>query len=221
MSFEDVKIGIAFTGSFCTYNKIFPELEKLAEKGAYIQTIFSTAAQTIDSRFGEASEFLDRAKSITGHDPILSIEGAEPIGPKGLLDILVILPCTGNTLAKLSHGITDSPVLMAAKAHLRNDKPLVLSLSTNDALGMNLKNIGLVLNVKNIYFVPFGQDDPVKKPNSMVAHTELLLPTLEQAMVGRQLQPVIQSPFSNNREPVKPSVPQTAAFLSDDRPERS
>ena len=177
MSFEDVKIGIAFTGSFCTYNKIFPELEKLAEKGAYIQTIFSTAAQTIDSRFGEAKEFLNRAKSITGHEPIL--------------------PCTGNTLAKLSHGITDSPVLMAAKAHLRNDKPLVLSLSTNDALGMNLKNIGLVLNVKNIYFVPFGQDDPVKKPNSMVAHTELLLPTIEQALSGHQLQPVIQSPFQS------------------------
>jgi len=200
MSFEDVKIGIAFTGSFCTYNKIFPELERLAEKGAYIQTIFSMAAQTIDSRFGEAKEFIGRAKSITGHEPILSMEGAEPIGPGGLLDILIILPCTGNTLAKLSHGITDSPALMAAKAHLRNDKPLVLSLSTNDALGMNLKNIGLVLNVKNIYFVPFGQDDPVKKPNSMTAHTELLLPTIEQALSGRQLQPVIQSPFQISSE---------------------
>lgn len=195
MSLEDVKIGIAFTGSFCTYNSIFPELEKLAKKGAFIQTIFSDTARSTDSRFGKATDFLERAKTITGNDPILSIEGAEPIGPKGLLDILVILPCTGNTLAKLSHGITDSPVLMAAKAHLRNDRPLVLSLSTNDALGMNLKNIGLVLNVKNIYFVPFGQDDPLKKPNSMIAHTSLLLPTLEQALLGKQLQPVIQSPF--------------------------
>lgn len=195
MSLEDVKIGIAFTGSFCTYNNIFPELEKLAKKGAFIQTIFSDTARTTNSRFGKAKDFLERAKTITGNDPILSIEGAEPIGPKGLLDILVILPCTGNTLAKLSHGITDSPVLMAAKAHLRNDRPLVLSLSTNDALGMNLKNIGLVLNVKNIYFVPFGQDDPLKKPNSMIAHTSLLLPTLEQALLGKQLQPVIQSPF--------------------------
>lgn len=195
MSLEDVKIGIAFTGSFCTYNNVFPELEKLADKGAYIQTIFSDTAQTINSRFGEAKDFLARAKAITGNEPMLSIEAAEPIGPKGLLDILVILPCTGNTLAKLSHGITDSPVLMAAKAHLRNDKPLVLSLSTNDALGMNLKNIGLVLNVKNIYFVPFGQDDPQKKPNSMIAHTSLLLPTLEHALMGKQLQPVIQSPF--------------------------
>lgn len=221
MSFEDVKIGIAFTGSFCTYNKIFPELEKLAEKGAYIQTIFSTAAQTIDSRFGEAKEFLNRAKHITGHEPILSIEGAEPIGPKELLDILVILPCTGNTLAKLSHGITDSPVLMAAKAHLRNDKPLVLSLSTNDALGMNLKNIGLVLNVKNIYFVPFGQDDPVKKPNSMVAHTELLLPTIEQALSGRQLQPVLQSPFQNVNIKSTASVSQPEPLSSEPVPERS
>lgn len=221
MSFEDVKIGIAFTGSFCTYNKIFPELEKLAEKGAYIQTIFSTAAQTIDSRFGEAKEFLNRAKRITGHEPILSIEGAEPIGPKELLDILVILPCTGNTLAKLSHGITDSPVLMAAKAHLRNDKPLVLSLSTNDALGMNLKNIGLVLNVKNIYFVPFGQDDPVKKPNSMVAHTELLLPTIEQALSGRQLQPVLQSPFQNVSIKNTASVSQPGPLSSEPVPERS
>ena len=195
MSLENVKIGIAFTGSFCTYNSVFPELEKLADKGAYIQTIFSNTSQSIDSRFGEARNFLERAKDITGNDPILTIEGAEPIGPKALLDILVILPCTGNTLAKLSHGITDSPVLMAAKAHLRNDRPLVLSLSTNDALGMNLKNIGLVLNVKNIYFVPFGQDDPIKKPNSMIAHTSLLVPTLEQALHGKQLQPVIQSPF--------------------------
>ena len=195
MSLENVKIGIAFTGSFCSYNHIFPELEKLASKGAYIQTIFSHTAQTTDSRFGEAKNFFERAKDITGNEPILSIEAAEPIGPKELLDILVILPCTGNTLAKLSHGITDSPVLMAAKAHLRNERPLVLSLATNDALGMNLKNIGLILNVKNIYFIPFGQDDPLKKPNSMVAHTSLLLPTLEQALLGKQLQPVIQSPF--------------------------
>ena len=195
MSLEDVKIGIAFTGSFCTYNNIFPELEKLAKKGAFIQTIFSDTARSTDSRFGKAKDFLERAKTITGNDPILSIEGAEPIGPKGLLDILVILPCTGNTLAKLSHGITDSPVLMAAKAHLRNDRPLVLSLSTNDALGMNLKNIGLVLNVKNIYFVPFGQDNYEKKPNSMIAHVELLPDTIELALTGRQLQPVIRSPY--------------------------
>lgn len=122
----------------------------------------------------------------------MTISEAEPIGPKNLFDALVILPCTGNTLAKLANGITDTPALMAAKAHLRNNKPLLLSLSTNDALGMNMKNIGLLLNTKNIYFVPFGQDDPKKKPNSMTAHTDLLIPALEAALENRQLQPVIR-----------------------------
>ena len=121
-----------------------------------------------------------------------TIAQAEPIGPKSLLDILVIFPCTGNTLAKLCSGITDSPVLMAAKAHLRNDKPLVISVSTNDALGINMKNIGALMNMKNIYFVPFWQDDPVKKPNSMIADTSLLIPTVEKALEGRQYQPVIR-----------------------------
>ena len=122
---------------------------------------------------------------------MLTIAQAEPIGPKSLFDILVLFPCTGNTMAKLANGITDSPSLMAAKAHLRNNKPLLVSISTNDALGMNMKNIGLLLNAKNIYFVPFGQDDPEKKPNSMIAHTELLIPALEAALEGRQYQPVI------------------------------
>lgn len=121
-----------------------------------------------------------------------TIAQAEPIGPKSLLDVLVVFPCTGNTLAKLCNGITDSPVLMAAKAHLRNDKPLVISVSTNDALGINMKNIGALMNMKNIYFVPFGQDDPVKKPNSMIADTSLLIPTVEKALEGRQYQPVIR-----------------------------
>ena len=123
---------------------------------------------------------------------MLTIPQAEPIGPKSLLDILVILPCTGNTIAKLANGITDTPALMAAKAHLRNDKPLLISISTNDALGMNMKNIGLLLNAKNIYFVPFGQDDPVKKPTSMIARTGLIEDTLKEALEGRQIQPVIQ-----------------------------
>lgn len=123
---------------------------------------------------------------------MLTIPQAEPIGPKSLLDILVILPCTGNTIAKLANGITDTPALMAAKAHLRNEKPLLISISTNDALGMNMKNIGLLLNAKNIYFVPFGQDNPEKKPNSMIARTELLIPSIEAALNGKQYQPVIQ-----------------------------
>ena len=140
----------------------------------------------------DAQDFVKKAEEITGIPPMLSISQAEPIGPKSLLDILVLFPCTGNTIAKLANGITDTPVLMAAKAHLRNEKPLVISVSTNDALGMNMKNIGLLLNAKHIYFVPFGQDDPVKKPNSMIAHTGLLVPTLKAALEGRQLQPIIQ-----------------------------
>uniref|UniRef100_UPI003AB3E316 dipicolinate synthase subunit B n=1 Tax=Blautia sp. TaxID=1955243 RepID=UPI003AB3E316 len=155
-------------------------------------TIFSDAAKSIDSRFGNAEDFVAKARSITGKVPMLTIPQAEPIGPKSLLDILVILPCTGNTIAKLANGITDTPALMAAKAHLRNDKPLLISISTNDALGMNMKNIGLLLNAKNIYFVPFGQDNPEKKPNSMIARTELLIPSIEAALNGKQYQPVIQ-----------------------------
>ena len=127
-----------------------------------------------------------------GNEANTENRGGRTIGPKGYLDILLIAPCTGNTLAKLANGITDTPVLMAAKAHLRNGRPLVISVSTNDALGINLKNIGLLFNMKNIYFVPFGQDNPEKKPNSMIARTELLIPSIEAALNGKQYQPVIQ-----------------------------
>ena len=192
MSLEGKHIGVAFTGSFCTYENVFTELKKLVEQGATVQTIFSNASQSLDSRFGNASDFVKKAEEITGIKPMLTIPQAEPIGPGGLLDILVIFPCTGNTIAKLANGITDTPVLMAAKAHLRNNKPLLISISTNDALGINMKNIGMLLNSKNIYFIPFGQDNPAKKPNSMVAHTQLLIPSLEAALSGRQYQPVIQ-----------------------------
>ncbi len=193
MDLSGKKVGVALTGSFCTFDKIFVELEKLVEAGADVYTIFSNASQHISSRFGSPEEFLKRAEEITGKAPILTIEGAEPIGPKGYLDILVIFPCTGNTIAKLANGITDTPVLMSAKAHLRNNKPLVISVSSNDALGMNMKNIGLLLNAKNIYFVPFGQDNPVKKSNSLIAHTEMLIPTLEMALEGLQYQPILQA----------------------------
>lgn len=191
MSLKEKQIGVALTGSFCTYEKIFQELENLVNEGAIVQTIFSDAAQSIDSRFGKSEDFIKRAKTITGHDPILTIPDAEPIGPSSPFDILVLFPCTGNSIAKLANGITDTPALMAAKAHLRNNKPLLIFLSTNDALGMNMKNIGLLLNTKNIYFIPFGQDSPKRKPNSMVSHTDLLLPSLEAALEGKQYQPVI------------------------------
>lgn len=192
MELQGKKIGVAFTGSFCTYERVFIELKNLVQEGAQVQTIFSNAAQSIDSRFGNAEDFVKEAEKITGIAPMLTIAQAEPIGPKGLLDLLVILPCTGNTIAKLANGITDSPVLMAAKAHLRNERPLLLSISTNDALGMNMKNIGLLLNAKHVYFVPFGQDNAEKKPNSMIAHTELLVPAAKVALEGKQYQPVIQ-----------------------------
>lgn len=191
MNLKGKKVGVALTGSFCTFDKSFKEVQKLAEAGADIYPIFSNASQTISSRFGTPDEYTQKITEITGRSPILSIETAEPIGPKGYLDVLVILPCTGNTAAKLANGITDTPVLMAAKAHLRNNKPLVVSISTNDGLGMNLKNIGLLLNSKHIYFVPFGQDNCEKKPNSLIAQTTLLLPALEAALEDKQIQPLL------------------------------
>lgn len=196
--FHDKSIGIGFTGSFCTYEEIFAALEELKNTGASLLPVFSSNASSLDSRFGTSASFLERARALTGKEPITTIPGAEPIGPKGLMDILVIAPCTGNTLSKLANGISDTPVLMTAKSHLRNNRPLVLSLSTNDALGMNLKNIGILLNTKNIYFVPFGQDDYQAKPNSMTAFTELLAETIDCALSGRQIQPVIRSPHGLN-----------------------
>lgn len=191
MKLENKRIGVGMTGSFCTFEKAFWQMEQLLEEGAVVHTIFSNAAQTINSRFGRAEDFLRRAEEMTGHEPMKTIQAAEVIGPTGCLDVLVLLPCTGNTMAKLASGITDTPVLMAAKAQLRNKKPVVIALSTNDALGMNLKNIGHLLNHKYIYFVPFGQDDPGEKPNSMVAHTDLLIPVILEAMEGKQYQPMI------------------------------
>lgn len=196
MSIKGLKIGIGFTGSFCTYKRMFKELQNIVEAGAIVTPVFSFQAQRIDSRFGKASDFLEKARTITDKQPITSISQAEPIGPKGLLDVMVIAPCTGNTLAKLANGMVDSPVLMAAKSHLRNNRPVVLSISTNDALSTNLKNIGILMNTKNIYFVPFGQDDYEKKPNSMVAQTKYLIETIEEATQGRQIQPVVRSPFT-------------------------
>ena len=193
MELKGKKVGVAITGSFCTFENIFTELGRLMESGAEVYTLFSDASQSIESRFGKPEDFLKRAEEITGRKPMCSIEEAEIIGPGGFLDILVILPCTGNTAAKLANGITDTPVLMGAKAHLRNNKPLVISISTNDGLGMNMKNIGLLLNAKNVYFVPFGQDNAGKKPNSLISHTERLIPTLEMALEYKQLQPVLEA----------------------------
>lgn len=189
---KNYQIGLAVTGSFCTYEKIKKIIRKMQEREMEILPIFSDHARSMDSRFGKAEDFLEEIEKITGKRGIRTIQEAEPIGPKSLLDALVIAPCTGNTMAKLCNGIIDTPVLMAAKAHLRNEKPLILAVSTNDALGINFKNLGMLANMKHIYFVPFGQDDCGKKPNSMVAHMELIPETVEEALKGRQIQPMIR-----------------------------
>jgi len=169
-----------------------PEFEKIASEGAEILPIISYAVDSMDTRFGTASEWKSRIEKISGKPIIKTIVDAEPIGPKALLDILVVAPCTGNTLGKLANGITDTAVTMACKAHLRNGKPLLLAPATNDGLGANGKNIFTLLNCKNVYFVPFGQDDPNRKCNSLMAKFELLIPAIQYALEGKQLQPVLQ-----------------------------
>ena len=178
MDFSKCNIGLGITGSFCMFSRARKEIERLTELGANVIPIFSFNAQTCDTRFGSAKDYVEGICDITGNEGIRTICAAEPIGPNNFLDIMVIAPCTGNTAAKLCNGITDTPVLMAAKAHMRNGKPLVISISTNDALGANFKNIGMLMNTKNVYFVPFGQDNCKSKPNSLVAKMELLPETI-------------------------------------------
>lgn len=187
-------MGIGITGSFCTFEKIVPQIVKIAEQCDNLYSVFSFNAQSIDSRFGNAEDYIQILSEITGKPPITTIEGAEPVGPKNMFDVFLIAPCTGNTAAKLANAITDTPVLMAAKAHLRGNKPVVISISTNDALGMNFENIARLYNTKNIYFVPFGQDNYNGKPNSMTAHIDNIIPAIEMALEGKQLQPVICGP---------------------------
>lgn len=183
-------VGFAVCGSHCTFSQMFPAMEELAKHHTVIP-IFSQAAASTDTRFGSAREHLQRAEAICGCAPILTVAQAEPIGPKKLLDALVIAPCTGNTLAKLAHSIADSPVTMAAKSHLRNRRPILIGVSTNDALAGAAENIGKLLGRRHYYFIPFGQDDPYNKPTSMVADFTKLMPALDAALEGRQLQPIL------------------------------
>ena len=192
MDFSNCHIGYAITGSFCTFAQTRKAVIRIKEMGAQILPIFSYQTQTCDTRFGSAKDFVEGICEITGSEGIKTIVQAEPIGPNNFLDVMVIAPCTGNTAAKLCAGIVDTPVLMAAKAHMRNGKPLVIAISTNDALGMNFKTIGQLMNMKNIYFVPFGQDNHKSKPNSMIANLDLLPDTIEMALKGKQIQPIIQ-----------------------------
>ena len=185
-----MNIGFALCGSFCTFSRVFPVMEELA-KTHTLTPIFSHSAATLDSRFGKAAEHLARAEAVCGVPPLLTIPDVEPVGPKKLFDILIIAPCTGNTLAKLSHAVADGPVTMAAKSHLRNGRPVLIGISTNDALAGAAENIGRLLGRKHHYFVPFGQDDPQNKPHSMVAHFELIPRAAEAALAGRQIQPIL------------------------------
>ena len=186
------RIGLAMCGSYCTYAEVFYHAEKLAEKYDIVPIMSDTAAET-DSRFGAASEHIRRLMSLSGRKVISTITEAEPLGPALPLDALIIAPCTGNTLAKLSHGITDSAVTMAAKAHLRNGRPLIIAFSTNDGLSGSAENIGKLLNRKNVYFVPFRQDDWEKKPNSLQAVFSLMGDTIEAALKNQQIQPILAS----------------------------
>ncbi|WP_324717627.1 dipicolinate synthase subunit B [Carboxydochorda subterranea] len=187
--FEGKRIGWALAASHCSFEEVLPSIEQLVARGAQVFPILSEHA--VDTRFGTVEEWVARLQQATGRRVMRSIVETEPVGPKKLLDALVIAPCTGTTLAKLALAINDSAVLMAAKATLRNGRPVVLAISTNDALGANAKNLGLLLSMKNVYMVPFGQDNPEEKPTSMVADFSLILPALEAALEGRQIQPMI------------------------------
>ncbi|MDR3289279.1 MAG: dipicolinate synthase subunit B [Peptococcaceae bacterium] len=198
MKLDGLRIGFAITGSHCTLREITVVMKHLSEQGAEVTPILSYAVERTDTRFGKAAAWQQGFYEISQKEPIRTIPEAEAIGPQKLLDCLLIAPCTGNTLAKLANGITDTPVLMAAKAHLRNLRPLVIAVSTNDGLGLNARNIGTLLGSKNIFFVPFGQDSPSSKANSLVAHMGKIPETILMACQGIQLQPLLVEYHSGN-----------------------
>ena len=188
---QQVRVGFAFCGSFCTFSQAMEALGRVRARYGDVTPIVSEASAVTDTRFGRAHDFLAEMERICGKPVIDSIARAEPIGPKGLLDVLVICPCTGNTLAKLANGVTDTAVTMAAKAHLRNGRPVVLCPATNDGLAASARNIGALLDKKNVYFVPFRQDDPAKKPTSLVADFSQVCDAIDAALRGEQLQPLL------------------------------
>ncbi|MFZ0370655.1 MAG: dipicolinate synthase subunit B [Halobacillus sp.] len=190
-SLKGKTIGFGLTGSHCTYHEVFPVMRELVSLGAIVVPILSYTVQKTDTRFGDAADHLKTIEEITGEKPIMTIPDAEPLGPKRPLDCMVIAPMTGNSTSKFANALTDSPVLMAAKATLRNESPVVVAISTNDALGLNGVNVMRLMATKNIYFVPLGQDHPYKKPNSLVADMTLIPKTIEKAIEGKQLQPLL------------------------------
>ncbi|WP_019425041.1 dipicolinate synthase subunit B [Paenibacillus sp. OSY-SE] len=195
MNYQGKTVGYALTGSHCTFAEVMPQIQRFVDAGARVIPIASQTVMTTDTRFGTSENWQKQLKEITGNDIISTIVEAEPLGPSKLLDVMVIAPCTGNTTSKLANAMTDSPVLMAAKAQMRNQRPLVLAISTNDGLGLNAANIAKLLVAKYIYFVPFGQDNPAQKPNSLVARMELVPEACFAALEGRQIQPVLIERF--------------------------
>jgi len=200
MSLKRKRIGFGLTGSHCTYDAVMPEIEKLVNLGAEVLPVVSYTVQSTNTRFGDGEDWVKKIEELTGHAVINTIVKAEPLGPKIPLDCMVVAPITGNTMSKFANAMTESPVLMAAKATLRNNKPVVLGISTNDALGLNGVNLMRLMATKNIYFIPFGQDDPVLKPNSMVARMTMLSDTVYAALEDKQIQPVIVERFRDGQE---------------------
>ena len=186
-----LSVGVALSGSFCTFERVMKQIRELVEQGMEVTPILSFNASGMDTRFGKAEDWKARLREMTGKEPLTTLAEVEPIGPKGMLDVLVVAPCTGTTLARLANGLSDTPVSLAVKSHLRRSRPVVLAVSTNDGLGGAAKNIGQLLNYK-IYFVPMNQDDIVKKPRSLVAEFDKTLETLRAALDGRQLMPLFE-----------------------------
>ena len=190
MEVKGKKIGFVLTGSFCTFSKTIPKMKELKRLGAEIIPIMSYNSYELDTKFGKANDFIEQIKTITGKDIIHTIQDAEPIGPKHLTDIMIVAPASGNTMSKLACDIIDTPALMAVKSHLRNNLPVVID-STNNGLGANLVNIGNLINRKNYYFVPFKQDNPITKPRSVVFDPEYIIKTIEFALDGEQIEPIL------------------------------
>lgn len=197
MTLKGKRIGFGMTGSHCTYDDVVPEIQKLVDAGADVVPIVSFTVKSTTTRFGEGAEWVKKVEEITGNEALDSIVKTEPLGPRYPLDCMVIAPLTGNSMSKFANALTDSPVLMAAKATLRNQNPVVLGISTNDALGLNGQNLMKLMATKNIFFIPFGQDAPDKKPNSLVARMSMLPDTIEAALEKRQLQPVIVEKYND------------------------
>ena len=188
----EIKVGFAMSGSFCTFSKAIPQMKLLVDSGYEVLPIMSETAYSTDTRFGKAEDIHKEIENICGKKIMHTIEKVEPIGPKKMTDIMIIAPCTGNTLSKLANSTIDTAVTMAAKSHLRGQKPLLIALSTNDGLSGSAENMGILLNRKNIYFLPMSQDDPIKKPNSLVAHFDLIIPSIGSAIMGYQIQPIFR-----------------------------